>query len=41
MTEIAKCKDMFRGTKVCEAEEQKKCFLNPKIEIEIFGKCVN
>ena len=41
MRERRKSKQKFVGTKICEAEEVKKYFVNPKIENEVFGLCVN
>ena len=35
------CKHRIGGTKVCKAEEVRKYFVNPKIENEVFGSCVN
>ena len=32
-----KSRHKFGGTKVCKAEEVRKCFVNPKIEIEVFS----
>ena len=37
MGERSKSKDKFGGTKVCEAEEVREYFINPKIENEVFG----
>ena len=36
-----KNKHKFGGTKVCKAEQVRKYFVNPKIEIEVFDYCVN
>ena len=36
-----KSKQEFGGTKVCKAKEVRKYFVNPKIEKEVFGQCVN
>ena len=35
--ERRKSRHKFGGTKVCEAEEVRKYFVNPKIEIEVFS----
>ena len=35
--ERRKSKYKFAGTKVCKAEEVRKCFVNPKIENGVFG----
>ena len=32
-----KSKHKFGGTKVCTTEEVRKCLVNPKIEIKVFG----
>ena len=37
MGERRKSKRKFGGTKVCEADKVKECFINPKIENEAFG----
>ena len=37
MKEKCKNKHKFGGAKVCKAEQVRKCFVNPKIEIEVFG----
>ena len=37
MGERSKNKYKFGGTKVCEVEEIKEYFINPKIENEVFG----
>ena len=39
--ERCKRKHKSGGTKVCQAEEVKKYFVNSKIENEAFGWCVN
>ena len=36
-----KSKHKFSGAKVCKAEQVRKYFVNPKIENEVFGYCVN
>ena len=41
MKEKCKNKHKFGGAKVCKAEQVRKCFVNPKIEIEVFGQYVN
>ena len=41
MGERSKRKHEFGGTKVYEAEEERKTFINPKIKNETFGQCVN
>ena len=41
MRERRKSKQKFIGTKIFEAEEVRKYFVNPKIENEVFGLCVN
>ena len=35
--ERRKSRHKFGGTKVCKAEEVRKYFVNPKIEIEVFS----
>ena len=37
MREKCKSKHKFGGAKVCEAEQVKKYFVNPKTENEVFG----
>ena len=39
--ERSKNKHKFGGTKAFEAEEIREYFINPKVENEVFGKCVN
>ena len=41
MRERRKNKHKFCGTKVCKVEQVRQYFVNPKIENEVFGKCVN
>ena len=41
MGERSKSKRKFGWTKVCETDEVRQYFINPKIENEVFGKCVN
>ena len=41
MREKWKSKLKFGGAKVCKAEQVRKYFVNPKIENEVFGSCVN
>ena len=36
--ERSKSKHKFSETKVCEAEEEREYFTNPKIEIEVFAQ---
>ena len=37
MRESRKSKHKFGGAKFCEAEEVRKCYVNFKIENEVFG----
>ena len=37
MRERRKNKHKFGGTKVCKAEKVRRYFVNPKIEIDVFG----
>ena len=39
--ERRKSKHKFDGTKVFKTEEVRNCFVNPKIENEVFEKCEN
>ena len=41
MTERKVNKHKFAGTKVCETEKVREHFINPKIQNEDFGWCVN
>ena len=41
MRERRKSKHKFSATKIFKAEEVRKYFVNPKIEHEVFGYCVN
>ena len=41
MGDRSKSKYKFGGKKVCEADEIREYFINPKIGNEAFGKCVN
>ena len=41
MRERRKRKHKFGGTKVRKAEEVGKPSVNPKIENEVFGQCIN
>ena len=41
MRERRESKHKFGGTKVCKADEIRKYFVNPKIENEVFGWCIN
>ena len=41
MGERSKSKRKFGGTKVCEVDEVREYFINPKIKNEAFGLCVN
>ena len=41
MRERNKRKHKFVETKVCEAGEVRKYFINPKIKKESFGECLN
>ena len=39
MQERRKSKHKFGETKVCKAEQVRKCFVKPKIKNEVFGQC--
>ena len=41
MGERGKTKHKFGGTKICEVEEVREYFINPKIENEVFGWLLN
>ena len=41
MWERQKSKHKFGGTKVFKAKEERTYFVNPKIENEVFGYCLN
>ena len=41
MRERCKSRQTFSGTKVCKAKVVRKYFVNPKIENDVFGSCVN